>query len=73
MRQRRRYKSATTLAVHQVLSRKYAALLPLGASLILAVNGISYIKTVVYLLMLALALLLWFPGWLKPGRKVPRE
>ncbi|NCT22340.1 hypothetical protein GW781_14450 [bacterium] len=55
------------------MSRKYAALLPLGASLILAVNGISYIKTVVYLLMLALALLLWFPGWLKPGRKVPRE
>jgi len=35
-------------------------LLPLGASLILAVNDISYIKTVVYLLMLILAFFLWF-------------
>ena len=46
-------------------------LLPLGASLILAVNDISYIKTVVYLLMLVLALFLWFPGWFKSRKKVP--
>jgi hypothetical protein len=61
--------AATILAVNHVWSRKYAVLLPLGASLILAVNDISYIKTVVYLLMLALALFLWFPGWLKPAWK----
>jgi len=35
--------------------------------------SISYVKTMVYLLMLALALLLWFSGWLKPGRKVLQE
>lgn len=64
--------AATTLAVNQVLSRKYAALLPLGVSLILTVNGITYIKTVVYLLMLALALFLWFPGWFKPRKKEPQ-
>jgi hypothetical protein len=63
--------AATTLAMNQVFSRKYAALLPLGVSLILTVNVISYIKTVVYLIMLALALFLWFPGWFKPRKKEP--
>jgi hypothetical protein len=63
--------AATILALNQVWSRKYAVLLPLGASLILAVNDISYIKTVVYLLMLVLALFLWFPGWFKSRKKVP--
>jgi len=61
--------AATTLADHQVWSRKYAVLLPLGVSLILAVNDVSYIKTVVYLLMLFLALFLWFPGWFGPRKK----
>jgi hypothetical protein len=46
-------------------------LLPLGASLILTVNDISYIYAVIYLLMLILALFLWFPGWFKPRKKVP--
>jgi len=64
--------AATMLADHQVWSRKYAVLLPPGVSLILAVNNVSYIKTVVYLLMLALALLLWFPGWFKPRKKEPQ-
>ncbi|MDO9130166.1 MAG: glycosyltransferase family 87 protein [Anaerolineales bacterium] len=64
--------AATTLAINQVWSRRYAVLLPLGASLILTVNDISYIYTVIYLLMLALALFLWFPGWFKPRKKEPR-
>jgi len=64
--------AATTLAINRVWSRRYAALLPLGASLILTVNDISYIYTVIYLLMLALALFLWFPGWFKPRKKEPR-
>ena len=64
--------AATTLAIKQVWSRRYAVLVPLGASLILAVNDISYIYAVIYLLMLALALFLWFPGWFKPRKKEPR-
>jgi hypothetical protein len=63
--------AATTLAINQVWSRRYAVLLPLGASLILTVNDISYIYAVIYLLMLILALFLWFPEWFKPRKKVP--
>jgi hypothetical protein len=64
--------AARMLAVNQVFSRKYDALLPLGVSLILTVNGISYIKTVVYLLMLFQALFLWFPGWFRLRKKEPQ-
>ena len=64
--------ASTTLAIKQVWSRRYSVLVPLGASLILAVNDISYIYAVIYLLMLALALFLWFPGWFKPRKKEPR-
>ena len=64
--------AATTIAINQVWSRRYAVLLPLGASLILTVNDITYIYAVIYLLMLALALFPWFPGWFKPRKKEPR-
>jgi len=64
--------AATTLAINQVWSRRYAVLLPLGASLILTVNDISYIYAVIYLLMLILALFLWLPGWFRPRKKDPQ-
>jgi len=64
--------AATKLAINQVWSRRYAVLLPLGASLILTVNDIYHIYAVIYLLMLALALLLWFPGWFRPRKKEPQ-
>jgi hypothetical protein len=53
--------AATTLAGYKALSKKYAALLPLCASVLLALNDIPSTKVITYLLMLALALLLWFP------------
>jgi hypothetical protein len=53
--------AATVLAESQIWSRRWAALLPLGASLLLAINDITYIRTLVYLMMLAFALLSWFP------------
>jgi hypothetical protein len=54
------------------LSKKDAALLPLCASVLLALNDIPSTKIIIYLLMLALALLLWFPGWFKPRKKEPQ-
>ena len=53
--------AVTTLAGCRVLSKKGAALLPLCASVLLALNGIPSTMIIIYLLMLALALLLWFP------------
>jgi hypothetical protein len=53
--------AATTLAGCKALSKKGAALLPLCTSVLLALNDIPTTKIIVYLLMLALALLLWFP------------
>jgi len=64
--------AAATLAASKVLSQKYAALLPLCVSVLLALNDIPSSKIVVYLVMLALALLLWFPAWFKPNRKEPQ-
>ena len=64
--------AATTLAGCRVLSKKDAALLPLCASVLLALNGIPSTMIIIYLLMLALALLLWFPGWFRLRKKEPQ-
>jgi len=61
--------AATTLAGCRVLSK---ALLPLCASVLLALNDILSTRIIIYLLMLVLALFLWFPGWFKPRKKEPQ-
>ncbi len=62
---------ASVLVKHRLLSRQYAALLPLGFSLLLAFNGILQTKLTFYMVMLVLGLLLWVPEWLKANRKEP--
>jgi len=64
--------AATTLASCGVLSQKNAALLPSCVSVLLALNDIPSSKIMVYLIMLALALLLWFPGWFRLRKKEPQ-
>jgi len=64
--------AATTLASCKVLTQKNAALLPLCVSVLLALNDIPSSKIVVYLLMLALALLLWLPDWFRLRKKEPQ-
>lgn len=61
--------AATTLCKTGVLPPHWAALLPLGASLVLLAKDVSSIHTVSYVLMLLLALSLWAPLWLMPRRK----
>jgi hypothetical protein len=46
------------------LAREKAVLIPIGVSMLLLINGVLIYYSVFYLLMLALGVLLWLPGWL---------
>ena len=61
--------AAAVLAEYKILSYRDAALLPLGLSVLLMLNGLIPFRPVIYVLMLILGLLLWVPDWLKTNRK----
>jgi hypothetical protein len=64
--------AAVTLAGRRAWARGYAALLPLGVSVLLALNDILSTRIVIYLLMLALGLCLWFPRRFGQRKEAPQ-
>jgi hypothetical protein len=51
------------------LSREKAAMIPIGFSMLLLINGVLIYYSVFYIVMLALGVLLWLPTWLAQPRK----
>ncbi|MBE3140321.1 MAG: DUF2029 domain-containing protein [Thermoplasmata archaeon] len=62
--------AAIVLSEQKILSRKYAVLLPLGVSIYLMVfNAFVQSNLAIYILILGLGVLLWFPDLLKRSQR----